>query len=313
MRNFQFGVEIETVGLSQVELARAVQGALTGSADVRSTYGRDGTEAIDSQGRIWRVVHDASLSRVHRTQCGELVTPILGYEDLELLHRVISVVQARGARADDTTGIHVHVGAQSFDANSLARLVKIVHKQERLLEHALGISQHRLAQYCKPIELDFLSRLEANRPKTLSALKTVWYGSDYHQVSRYDQTRYHGLNLNSFYYRGTIEFRYFNGSVDADKVKAYVHLVLALAAKALEAKAASSKRREFNPATAKYDWRVFLLSLGLIGDEFKTTRRHLTAHLAGSAAWKGERRDRRKPPAADGEPLGTESTQLHEA
>jgi hypothetical protein len=41
---------------------------------------------------------------------------------------------------------------------------------------------------------------------------------------------------------------------------------------------------------------VVLLHLGLIGDEFKTARLHLTKKLAGSAAWKGERRDRR--PAA---------------
>jgi hypothetical protein len=36
---------------------------------------------------------------------------------------------------------------------------------------------------------------------------------------------------------------------------------------------------------------VFLLKLGLIGDEFKTARLHLMARLEGSAAWKGERRD----------------------
>ena len=88
--------------------------------------------------------------------------------------------------------------------------------------------------------------------------------------------------------------RYFNGTLHAGVVKSYVQLTLALVAKALEAKAASSKRREFNVATAKYDWRVFLVShLGMVGDEFKTARLHLTKHLAGSAAWKGERRDRR--------------------
>ena len=78
----------------------------------------------------------------------------------------------------------------------------------------------------------------------------------------------------------------------AGKVKAYVHFVLALAAKALTAKATSSRRREFSVATAKYDLRVFLLHLGFIGNEFKSTRKHLTSGLAGSAAWKGERRDR---------------------
>jgi hypothetical protein len=94
------------------------------------------------------------------------------------------------------------------------------------------------------------------------------------------------LNLNSLFFRGTLEFRYFNGTLHAGEVKAY-------AAKALSARSASSKRREFNLATAKYDFRVVLLHLGLIGDEFKTARLHLTKRLAGSAAWKGERRDRR--------------------
>jgi len=70
-----------------------------------------------------------------------------------------------------------------------------------------------------------------------------------------------------------------------------VQLVLALAANAISSKAASSKRREFDPATAKYDLRVVLLRLGLIGDEFKTARLHLTKKLAGSSAWKRGRRD----------------------
>ena len=87
----------------------------------------------------------------------------------------------------------------------------------------------------------------------------------------------------------------------AGEVKAYVQLVLALAARALASKAASSKRRDFNPATAKYDFRVFLLHLGLIGEEFKTARLHLLKRLEGSAAWKGQRRDRPSP-GGDGTP-----------
>jgi hypothetical protein len=37
--------------------------------------------------------------------------------------------------------------------------------------------------------------------------------------------------------------------------------------------------------------RVWLLGLGMIGDEFKTARLHLLKKLGGSAARKGERRD----------------------
>lgn len=36
----------------------------------------------------------------------------------------------------------------------------------------------------------------------------------------------------------------------------------------------------------KYTFRVWLLRLGLIGDEFKTARTHLLDHLEGNIAWK---------------------------
>ena len=290
MRTLQFGIEIETVGINRQALALAIHSVVAGSMGNPTMGPADSWHITDTRGRVWRVVRDGSLSDGNHS--GEIVSPILGYDDIELLQQVIRAVRTAGARTDETTGIHIHVGAHQFDAKGIASLVKMVHKQERLLEHALGVSTRRLARYCKSIDHTFLQRLEAHPPRTLQDVNTAWYGHRNSTPTRYDDSRYHGLNLNSFFFRGTIEFRYFNGTLHAGEVKAYVQFVLALAAKALRAKAASSKRREFNVATAKYDWRVFLLGLGLIGDEFKTARLHLTKHLAGSAAWKGERRDR---------------------
>lgn len=299
MKGLRFGIEIETVGLTRDRLAQAIQGALGGTTafDYRTA------SVTDAKGRTWRVVPDASLSGGDRS--GEIVSPILAYEDLEDLQTMIRAVRAAGARSDASTGIHIHVDGSRFDAKSVTNLVKMVHKQERLLEHALGISDVRLGRYCRPIEAGFLTRLEAGRPRTLQQVSEAWYGRANTRPDRYDGSRYHGLNLNSLFFRGTIEFRYFNGTLHAGEVKGYVQLVLALAAKGLTSKAASSKRRAFNPATAKYDFRVFLLNLGLIGDEFKTARLHLTKRLAGSAAWKGERRDR--GPRANGTGSGGNS------
>ena len=146
------------------------------------------------------------------------------------------------------------------------------------------MSEQRLARYCRPIDSGFIQRLEARRPKTMQEVSDAWYGYRNTSPQRYDSSRYHGLNLNSLFFRGTIELRYFNGTLHAGEVKAYLQLALAMAAKALSSKAASSKRRDFNAATAKYDFRVFLLKLGLIGDEFKPARLNLMAKLEGSAA-----------------------------
>ncbi len=36
----------------------------------------------------------------------------------------------------------------------------------------------------------------------------------------------------------------------------------------------------------RYSFRVWLLNLGLIGDEFKNCRKHLLKHLSGNIAWR---------------------------
>lgn len=110
--------------------------------------------------------------------------------------------------------------------------------------------------------------------------------------AHYEKHRYYDLNLNNIWRTGTIEVRAANGSTHAGEIKANLILCLAIAAKALTAKSASSRnRREYDTRSAKYDMRVFLVcGLGLNGDEFKNVRMHLLKRLPGCAAWKnGER------------------------
>ena len=292
MKTLRFGIEIETVGLSRERLARAIHGVVGGTTAEEYRAWR----VTDTRGRIWRVVPDASLSGGEYS--GEIVSPILRYEDIEELQNIIRAVRNAGGRVDASCGIHLHLDASRFNASSVINLVKLIHKQERLLEHALGVSEARLNRYCRPIDPAFMQRLEARRPKTMQELSDAWYGYRNPNPQRYDMSRYRGLNLNSLFHRGTVEMRWYNSTLHAGEVKAYVQLSLALVAKALTAKAASSKRRDFDVSTAKYDLRVLLIRIGMVGDEFKTARHHLTKRLAGSAAWKGERRDRRAPAQA---------------
>ncbi|MBZ0120713.1 MAG: amidoligase family protein [Sandaracinaceae bacterium] len=287
MKTLRFGIEIETVGLSRQALAQAIHSGVGGTLSSFDTFVRD------PQGRTWSVVHDGSLSGgSHRS--GEIVSPVLTYDDLPVLQEVVRAVRRAGARVDTSCGIHVHIDGARFDVKAVMNLVKMMHKQERLIEKALGVQQARLGSYCRPIDEAFLRRLEQRPPRTMQELRDAWYGRPNARAQRYDATRYRGLNLNSLFFRGTIEIRAFEGTLHAGEVKSNVQFALALAAKALRAKTASSKRRDSRTDATKYEFRVFLVSgLGLIGEEFKTARLHLTKRLAGSAAWRGERRDRR--------------------
>ncbi len=280
-----FGIEIETIGIARVAAAQAVRavvgGVVTGDHKVRVTM---------EDGRSWMVVPDASLSCDGYLQ-SEVVSPILQYQDLEMVQSVVRSLRAAGARVDKTCGIHIHVGAAPFDGKAIARLAKMVYKQEALVLHALGVQSRRLANYAKPIDPGFIQRLEAGRPATKEEMNQLWYGYQNHNPTHYDGTRYHGVNLHNVWYRGTVEFRWFEGTLHAGKVKAYIQLVLAIARKALTARSATAKnRRPFDPASAKYDFRVWLLNLGMIGDEFATARLHLLGGMPGDAAFKRARR-----------------------
>ena len=84
--------------------------------------------------------------------------------------------------------------------------------------------------------------------------------------------------------KGTVEFRAFNGEIHAGKIKAYIQFCLAITAQALNQRYASPAKTVTD--NEKYSFRVWLLRLGMIGDEFKTARLHLLNHLDGNVAWR---------------------------
>ena len=226
---------------------------------------------------------------------------MLAYEDIPTLQEIIRAVRRCGAKIDSRCGIHVHADATPFDGRTLANLAKIIYKQEALILTALGVNENRQRNYSKPVSDDLIKKIERNRPKTKDQLNRIWYGYHNRRPQHFDSSRYHGVNLHNVWYRGTVEFRWFEGTLHAGKVKAYIQLVLAVAAKALNGRAASSRKRSFDQRSARYDFRVFLLHLGLIGDEFKTARKHLLAALPGDSAFKRGRPKPKQPPAAEAE------------
>lgn len=299
LRSLKFGVEIETIGKTRETAAKAIQSVVGGEAvHVGSPISYDPWEVKDTGGRVWKIVADASLTSVASDLRAEVVSPVLGYEDLPVLQEVVRALRKCGLRVDQNCGMHIHVDASPFTGKTLANLAKIMFKQEPLILAALGVSNDRLRQYTKPISADFIAKLDRCRPKTLEEVNRLWYGHVNTHPTHYDSSRYSCLNLHNVWYRGTVEFRMFESTLHAGKVKAAVQFVLAIAAKALNSRAASSRKREFDPSCAKYDFRVFLIHLGLNGDEFKTARMHLLHAMPGDAAFK---RGRPKPKNQPGE------------
>ena len=291
MKTQTFGIEIETTGLGCERTAKAIAAHFGTTARYVGRHLGDWHIPMPD-GRKWVVERDASVT----DPCAEVVSPVCRWEDIEMVQEIVRALRKAGAKVDSTCGIHIHVGLGEHTPRTLRNLVNIVNAKEDLLTQALGISYSRRERWCKPVEPEFLAALNRRKPATMDTFAELWYkhsgGSSYDwrrcAGRHYDSSRYHLLNLHATFSlerpARTIEFRAFNGTLHAGKIKAYIQLCLAISAQALTTKAASPTR----PVTdnPKYTFRCWLLRLGFIGEEFETARMHLTKRLPGNAAWR---------------------------
>jgi hypothetical protein len=72
--------------------------------------------------------------------------------------------------------------------------------------------------------------IELGETVTTSQIGTAYYGYtiDPDDLEKYDDARYYGLNLHSYFYRGTVEFRYFEGTDSREQAKGLVELCIKL-------------------------------------------------------------------------------------
>lgn len=296
-----FGVEIETYGISREKAAKIIANHFgTLRTITHNRYSYDRWECKDNKGRTWTAMSDCSISDPTGASCAngkvgcEIVTPLLQYEDIETLQEIIRELRAGGAKANSSCGIHVHVDASRQDAKSLRRLVKFFYSRQDLIYDALQIGD-RKDRWCRPITENFMTTLRKDRNISLMSLENEWYGRENGGTGRidhshYNHTRYHALNLHSFFTGKGIEYRLFNGTTHAGKIKAYIQFCLALSAWAIEAdESIRFNRKEGLTMKQKEDlWLSILRSrLGLVGKEFATCRQWMLAgyrQVAGQVA-----------------------------
>ena len=299
MKEQTIGVEVEMNHITRQRAAK-IAADLFGTDRYNDTAFRNGYctwSAWDQQGREWKFQRDTSISGPESEKC-ELVTPILKYEDIELLQELIRRLRKAGAisHAGVGAGVHIHIGAQGHTAQTLRNLANIMASHEQLIAEAIRIDNYRMRQYCRMVDINFLKQLNTKKPKTMAQLADIWYGSQGCNSGRdhhYNSSRYHMLNLHATFIKGTVEFRLFQfdkpeggkrNGLHAGQLKSYIQLCLALNQMAKDQKSASSKPQQHeNP---KFAMRTWLNRLGLIGAEFATAREFLTKNLSGNAAWR---------------------------
>lgn len=264
----------------------------------------DTWEVKDPSGKIWKFMYDSSIIQ-QKKQNGqmmniatygsagrdiyktEMVSPKLEYSEMEKLQEVVRCLRHHGGVVNGSCGMHVHVDAANHTPRSLKNALTIMYSKEDILFKALKVRPEREEHYCQKVRPTVLEKIRKmpNSNISMDKLKNEWYegrdGSDEH----YNWTRYYALNLHAVFSKGTLEWRCFESTLHAGKVRANITLALAISAQAINQKCSQMKKTEIteNPA---FTFRTFLLRLGLIGPEYKNVREHLLSNLEGDRAWR---------------------------
>lgn len=302
MKNQTIGVEIEMNNITREKAAKKAA-EFFGTGRYEYTAGRNGYftwSAWDSQGREWKFQRDVSIEGPDSQKC-EMVTPILVYDDIELLQKLVRLLRKAGAKSSPSRGcgVHIHIGKGNHTPQSIRNLVNIMAAHETQIGRAIRLDQGRQRQYCRTVDQRFLEQLNRRKPRTMSQLEDIWYesqGQDWRRHDHYNGSRYHMLNLHATFTKGTIEFRLFqfadpaNGKqngLHAGELKAYIQLCLAMSQLAKQLRSASCKPQQTE--NEKYAFRCWMLRLGFIGEEFATAREILLRNMDGNASWRNGR------------------------
>ena len=293
------GVELEMTGITREKAARLVAGVLGTTPSHPESNCYHTRTIADQAARKWKIMRDSSITPIRNDDTiepldeyrVEFVTPPLNYSDIELLQNIIRKLRENGAKAHSSCGIHIHVDGANHTAVSLSRLVNFMTARQDLIYEALQIGD-RESNWCHKLNKTLLDAMKKDKNLTKEKAEEIWYsrandgycGGIDHQ--HYNSTRYHGVNLHSFFTKGTVEFRLFNSTLHAGKIKAYIQFCLAVSAWAItsQEKIVFRSMEGYSPEQKVTIMRNILTHrLGLYGDEFKTCRLHLMTPLKKAA------------------------------
>jgi len=296
-----FGIEIELTGISRPVAAQVIADYFETRTTGHRRDGYDTYTATDRKGRTWKCSRDVSINpqvrrngRIENQYEGrtstdlrcEVVSPILQYEDIEDLQNIVRKLVEAGALANESCGIHVHVDGANHTADSLINLVNLFTGRQDLFYEALQ-NEDRANRWCQKTNKEMMKAMRKGE-HTNESIERIYYsklnngydgGIDH---SHYCGARYRGLNLHALYTKGTVEFRLFNGTTHAGKIKAYIQFCLAMSAWAINADASKSlffrDSKNLTKEQKLVNMEGFLSKrLGMTGKEFATARLHLTA------------------------------------
>ncbi len=187
--------------------------------------------------------------------------------DLELLKELNAMNLIDNSWDQERERLDVSIFVQEHFACSLINLLKIIYCRGEQISRAIGTND------AFSVDEDLIVEIIKDGPISSEEFLKVWEEAA-------GNTRCKGIMID----RRRIHFTGFSKTSDENTVKAYREFV-----KLINLMSQRSKRINFEKPrieNEKYSFRVWLLRLGMIGDEYAETRRILLSKLPGSGSFR---------------------------
>lgn len=213
--NLKFGIEIEFYGVKYTKVIDELRNAGIAVADYNGY-----THEVIPQ---WKITTDSSVTGADTGLYRglELVSPIL-YDDegLEELEIVYSVLNKLGAKVDKTCGTHVHFDIAEFTYNNVKSFINLYKHYQPVINYLLPKSR-RDNPYCNQIRNTTIKRIN----DYYETPRKEW---DMRRLANIIGTRYSVINLSSYLKYGTLELRQHGGTIEFEKIEAWIVLMYQL-------------------------------------------------------------------------------------
>ena len=167
----------------------------------------------------------------------------------------------------ESTTFEVAVPMEGHTGITLRSLVNMVFSKQALIKKSLSIKANI-------IEDDFCLGINRAKVETLEDFKTA--------IDDIGVSSCPGIGFD--FGDNIITFRFLEDEVSVEKVKAYTQLVALLNQNAMALKHASAKSKDTD--NDKFTFRVWLVKIGMVGDEYKIARKVLLERLKGNSAFR---------------------------
>ena len=201
------GVEIETIGYT--------------ADDIRDNFS------------AFRVSCDGSIDNDQDEEGFEFISnPMRGDHLFHEIDKIGNYLLENDFRVNRSCGLHVHIDARDLFYKELKGISMVMKSFEQVVFSMMPKSRYS-SHWCKNMAIDKKTIREINSNKEFIR---SWYWACEHSPSmdKYNDARYHGLNLHARVYLGTIEFRYHSGTNNPVKIKNWITICQSIVEKGIE-------------------------------------------------------------------------------